>query len=182
MKQKRSRRELNLQSKRAAVFDVLQISKEGQITPEMLDRLEARQLEMVESGALVGVDCPTTHTFTKYSYVREAVMPKGSLVIGHIHKEPHHCVVLAGRMLILNSDRTVTEIVAPATFLAGPGRKVGFMCEDTVMQNVHPTIGWPEELKTAECINELEEHLYTMTPVCREHRRKQMEASKAITI
>ena len=161
---------------RDSVFAPLGLVSGGPITPDMLDRLEEASFKLVESGVCPEVDVPTTHTFTKHSYVREGVMPAGSIIIGHHHLTHHHCVVLKGTMSILNPDRSVTKIVAPATFLAGPGRKVGFMHTDVVMQNIHDIEGLP-----TESIDALEECIYRRTEAFKRFALKKSE-QKAIPV
>ena len=175
-------------------FSSLELYKHGRVTPELLDEFEAYCFDMIEKGmpGFFEVEIPTTHHFTPHTYVREAVMPKGSLIIGHAHKDHHHCVVLKGRMSILNPDKSVTEIVAPATFLAGPGRKVGFMHTDVIMQNVHPTEHWPVELgKLVEAqvqfahpyhtfFDAIEDHIYNQTEAFKRHRERQRQLSREL--
>lgn len=158
--------------------------KAGDITSEMLDELEAWIFHNIHGGQVgfYEINIPTTHSFTRHTYVREAVMPKGSLIIGHYHKETHVCVVLKGRMSILNPDRSVTEIVAPAVFIGAPGRKVGLMHEDVLMQNIHSMEGWPENVigvfcrvflnnnYTSEDVDLLEEYLYRRTDAYKKHQ------------
>jgi hypothetical protein len=150
------------------------------VTPELLDQLEEEFFQSLAQGVpgIQEIDIPVTHTFTDHTYVREGIMPKGALVIGHYHREPHVCVVLKGSMSILNADRTETKVVAPFVFIAGPGRKVGYMHEDVLMQNIHSTQDWPEHLR--HDVEAMEEHLYQRTAAFHQHRlRKQM--SKELT-
>jgi len=121
------------------------------ITPEQFDQLERRLLAQPQ------VETPVTHLFAGGLYVREAAIPAGSLALGHEHKSAHHCVVLKGKMSLLTPDGIVTEIVAPCAFTGQPGRKLVFVHEDVVMQNIYPTGDWP-----AEChrdIEAMENHL-----------------------
>jgi hypothetical protein len=132
------------------------------ITPEMLDRLEAELL------AFPQIEVPIKHTFCNGLYIREGVLPAGGLILGHSHKEQHHCVVLSGKLLIFNFDRTVTEINGPASFIGEPGRKLGLSVTEVVMQNIHPTANWP-----ADCFGDvvtMEEHLYAITTPARAAR------------
>lgn len=163
-------------------FDSLKLPQ-GNITPEMLDELEATMFELIVRGhpAIYEVDIPTTHTFTKFSYVREGVMPAGSVIVGHFHKEPHHCVVLSGHMTVLNADRTTVDIIGPATFYAGPGRKIGYMHTDVVMQNIHPRGDWPQG--TEDDVEKVEEHIYKRTDAFKKYRAYKLECGlkKSIT-
>lgn len=138
-----------------------------EIDPAQLDALEARMLEMVQSGLAQEIDIPVTHTFTPNTYVREGTMPAGALIIGHSHRAGHACIVLKGRMSLLNLDRTVTEIVAPCVFMGGVGRKVVFIHEDVLMQNIHETKDWPADMKTD--VDALEDFLYAKTEAWKKH-------------
>lgn len=85
------------------------------------------------------VDCPVTHRFGPGVYIREVFMPKGALIVGHRHTTPHINIMLTGVIGLLNDDGTETVLHAPQTFVAQPGRKVAYIYEDVVWQNVHAT-------------------------------------------
>jgi quercetin dioxygenase-like cupin family protein len=85
------------------------------------------------------VEMPLTHRFAPGVYLREIFMPAGTFVIGHEHRTEHFNVVLSGRASVLMNGE-VTEIVAPHTFVSGPGvRKILYIHEDMRWQTVHPT-------------------------------------------
>jgi hypothetical protein len=92
-----------------------------------------------ELRSLPQVDCDTQHYFGPSLYVRQVTMPAGSVIIGKSHKAEHMCVMLQGRMLIINEDGSKTELVAPKTFVGTPGRKVAYIMETTVFQNIFVT-------------------------------------------
>lgn len=85
------------------------------------------------------VDCPVVHRFGPGIYVREVHMPAGAYIIGHRHKTTHLNVMLTGRLGLLNDDETETILEAPQTFVAPPGRKMAYIYEDVVWQNIHVT-------------------------------------------
>lgn len=147
---------------------VISLAELEPLTPEYLDRLEARMLGCSQ------VEVPVTHTFCAGLYIREGTMPAGNLFLGHSHKEEHHCVVLSGRMTIFNEDRTMEEIAGPCSFIGKPGRKLVYIHEDVTMQNVHSTAGWPDELFND--VDAMEEHLYAKTPGARAARLKNSPA------
>jgi len=99
-----------------------------------------RPLEDVE-GDMLGypqVDCPITHRFGPNIYIREVVIPAGTLVMGHSHKTEHMNVILAGRIaVVIDGDTTVME--GPASFTAPAGRKVLYAIDEVIMQNIHVT-------------------------------------------
>ena len=92
-----------------------------------------------ELKSMPQVDCNTQHYFGPNLYVREVTMPAGSVIIGKPHKAEHMCVMLQGRMLLVNEDGSKTELVAPKTFVGTPGRKIAYILETTVFQNIFVT-------------------------------------------
>ena len=85
------------------------------------------------------VDCQTKHYFGPSLYIREVTMPAGSVVIGKPHRREHMCVMLQGRMIVVDAEGNQKELVAPMTFVGGPGRKVAYILETTVFQNILAT-------------------------------------------
>lgn len=98
-----------------------------------LDAAEAALLDMPQ------IECPTAHHFGPGVYIREVVMPAGSLVMGHHHKGPCMNMLVKGSMLIIDPDSKPRRIDAPLIFTTGPGRKVAYMLEDVVFQNIFAT-------------------------------------------
>ena len=98
-----------------------------------VQRLESAFLDLPQA------DCPITHRFSPGIYIREVVMPADSYVVGHHHKTVHFNNMLSGRLTILNEDGTKTELVAPQSFISPPGRKIAYIHEDVIWQNVFAT-------------------------------------------
>jgi hypothetical protein len=102
------------------------------VIPKDLDALESKLLNCEQ------IDCSLTHHFAPDVYIREGLMPKGALIIGHAHKRKHLNIMLKGEALVY-TDGKVIKIKAPCTFLSGLGRKAFFIIEDTIFQNVFAT-------------------------------------------
>ena len=83
-------------------------------------------------------DAPLYHRFGPGIYIREVHMPAGTLAIGHHQKFEQWNSFLKGRILMLNEDGTTKELVAPMQFTGNAGRKVGYILEDVVWQNIFP--------------------------------------------
>jgi hypothetical protein len=97
-------------------------------------------------GSLLGtvndiplIECTENHHFGPGIYIKEVTMPAGALIVGKVHKVEHMCVMLTGRMILVQEDGSRTEIKAPATFVAKPGRKVAYIIETTIFQNIYST-------------------------------------------
>jgi hypothetical protein len=106
-----------------------------------IDSLLSQKVEVLlaKSLELPQVDCQTKHYFGPNIYIREVTMPAGSVVIGKPHRKEHMCVMLQGRMIIVDAEGNKKELVAPLTFVGGAGRKVAYILETTVFQNILAT-------------------------------------------
>lgn len=105
----------------------------GPLTVEIIEQAEGELLKSPQ------VECPLTHRFAPGICIREVTMPANSLIIGHAHRFADMNIMLTGRMTILNDDGTTNQLKAPLTFLGKPGRKIAFIHEDVIWQNVFPT-------------------------------------------
>lgn len=98
------------------------------------------------------VECPVKHHFGPEVYVREVLMPAGSIVLGHKHLTKHLNTMVTGRILLL-IDGKITEMVAPCTFVSEAGvQKAARIMEDCIWQTIHPN---PENLTDIEQLETL---------------------------
>lgn len=85
------------------------------------------------------IDVPVNHHFSKDVYAREMVVPKGSIIVGKIHKFQNLNILSKGEVSILSIDG-VMRVKAPFTFVASPGSKRVFLVhEDAVWTTIHGT-------------------------------------------
>lgn len=103
------------------------------ITEEKVQTLEKHFLNEKQA------DCPVTHIFAPNIYIRQVAIPAGTFSIGHYQTTEHLNIMLKGRVTMVNEDGSHSELVAPQTFVAKPGRKIGYIHEDMVWQNVYST-------------------------------------------
>jgi hypothetical protein len=103
------------------------------ITEQKVQTLEAVFLDQPQ------VDCSVVHRFGPGIYIREVTIPANTFSIGHCQTTTHLNVMLAGRVTMVNEDGSKIELVAPQTFVAGPGRKIGYIAETMVWQNIYAT-------------------------------------------
>lgn len=83
------------------------------------------------------VNCPLKHHFAPGAYAREILLPKGSLVIGKIHKHAHINVISKGCVSVMTEEGR-KDLRAPCTFVSEVGTKRAvFAHEDTVWTTVH---------------------------------------------
>jgi hypothetical protein len=100
---------------------------------EKVDALETALLNVPQ------VDCPVRHHFAPGVYAREITIPKGTVLVGAIHKRDNLVVLSAGRLQLVTDDGTV-EIAAPHTLLCKAGAKnAAVALEDSVWTNFFAT-------------------------------------------
>jgi hypothetical protein len=100
-----------------------------------------KDIRQLESSflAMQQVDAPVVHTFGPGIYIREVSIPAGTIAIGHRQKHEHMNIMLKGRVTVVNEDGSLAELVAPMAFVGKPGRKIGYIHEDMVWQNIYAT-------------------------------------------
>jgi hypothetical protein len=102
---------------------------------------QADQVEQLEAHmlALPQAECPVVHHFGPGIYVREVTLPAGTLAIGHAQRFEHLNIMLTGSVAMLDDNGQTKILKAPMIFVGKPGRKVGFVLETCVWQNVYAT-------------------------------------------
>lgn len=104
--------------------------------PDMVDDIEGVERMMLD---IQQMPCPVIHRFAPGLYIREITLPAGGFCIGAEHTVEHLNVMLAGRVSVRNEAGGVTELVAPMSYVGKPGKKVGYVHEDVVWQNIFAT-------------------------------------------
>ena len=100
---------------------------------------EAAMFRAKDDGDLQPVDFPLVHTFTEGNYARQMTIPKGSVIVGKIHRHAHLNFVMRGHVMVM-TDEGVREIVGPCYFVSTPGTKrIVTAVEETVWVTIHPT-------------------------------------------
>jgi len=104
--------------------------------------------QLIASGAVKSTleDCTLTHYFTpkdeKYgccTYAREMFIPKGTLIIGKIHRHQHLNFISKGRVRVVTEFGT-KYLEAPCTFVSEVGlKRAVYAEEDTLWTTVHLT-------------------------------------------
>lgn len=93
---------------------------------------------------------PVTHHFSKGVYAREIFIPKGSFIVGKIHKFENLNILSRGDISILSIDGVI-RAKAPYTVVSSPGvKRVAYAHEDCVWTTIHGT-----EEKDVEKIEEI---------------------------
>jgi hypothetical protein len=80
-----------------------------------------------------------THHFSKGVYAREIFIPKGTLLVGKIHRHENLNICSQGDASVLSTDGAA-RVKAPCTLVSQPGAKrVIYAHEDTVWTTIHGT-------------------------------------------
>jgi hypothetical protein len=103
---------------------------------QVLANMENAEQEMLQ---LPQVNCPVVHYFGPNICIREVFMPAGTLAIGHKQKFEHMNIMLRGKVMVVDDAGATQILSAPLIFVGKPGRKIGYVLEDMVWQNVYST-------------------------------------------
>ena len=117
-------------------------------TREQINALE-RELAVLPTRIK---DIPTFHHFAPGLYVREVLIPAGTVCTGKIHKTTHLCRLESGEMTCW-TERGMVRIRGPFTWLSYPGAKRAVAAHsDCVMLTYHVTEETDLERLEAELI------------------------------
>lgn len=99
------------------------------------------------------VDPHLVHHFGPGVCIREIQLPAGVFAVGHYHTKPTVNLFLKGKVLVLKEDNTTQLLEAPMIFTSYPGRKIGFIVEDMVWQEIWPSDETDIEKLEADFLN-----------------------------
>lgn len=104
--------------------------------------------KMIEDGVIESTleDCIVKHYFSpkdeKYgccTYAREMLIPKGTLIIGKIHRHQHLNIISKGKVVVY-TEFGEKHMEAPITFVSEIGLKRSvYAVEDTLWTTIHLT-------------------------------------------
>jgi hypothetical protein len=108
----------------------------GQLVLRELLSLEKPEQTLLQ---LPQVECSVVHHFGPGVCIREVFMPADTLAIGHKQKFDHLNIMLRGKVMIVTDDGSTQVLTAPMIFTGKAGRKIGYVLEDMVWQNIYAT-------------------------------------------
>jgi len=127
------------------------------VTPESIDKVKFRQdiltvqtelKAMIADGTVESIEkeCTLTHYFSPIdsqygccTYARQMFIPKGSLIIGKIHRHQHLNFILKGKISVA-TEFGKKYFEAPCTFISEVGiKRAVYAEEDTIWATVHMT-------------------------------------------
>lgn len=108
-----------------------ELARERCSAREQILALEGRLRELPQ------LDIKTTHRFSKGLYAREIFIPKGTILVGKIHRFENLNIISQGDITVLTEDGA-RRIKAPFTVVSPPlTKRVGYAHEDTVWTTIH---------------------------------------------
>jgi hypothetical protein len=106
--------------------------------PSLRDKVFAIESAM-NAMPQVQVDLEVRHHFSKDVYGRELMIPKGTTLVGKIHKYEQLNILAKGCLSVLVGDE-IKRVTAPFIVVSPPGTKrVAYAHEDSVWITVHGT-------------------------------------------
>lgn len=119
--------------------------------------------------------CPLKHSFADGIYVREIFIPKGTLIVGKIHKHSHPNFLLKGDVSVVTETNGIQRLIAPMSIISPAGTKrVVYANEDTVWVTVHLNPSGTQDL------NELEDEVIAPSFEAYEKFLKESNETKSI--
>ena len=103
------------------------------VDPAKIEKVESHLLDLPQ------VECPVVHHFGPGIYIREVTLPAGTLAIGHAQRFEHLNIMLTGAVAMVGDDGQAKVLRAPMIFVGKPGRKLGYVLETCIWQNVYAT-------------------------------------------
>jgi quercetin dioxygenase-like cupin family protein len=118
----------------AKIEEVVTVAKDFKPTREDIINLQTALATMEQSHDLV-----TNDYFANGMYCREVHRPKGTLIVGKVHKKEHFFMVIKGQINVW-TEEGMLEMKAPYIQVSKPGTKrVTWAAEDSTGVTVHRT-------------------------------------------
>ena len=105
-----------------AAMKELKLHREGEMRRKILDFQEilAKHPDAVLGDADI---CPLTHKFTDGIYVREIFIPKGTYIVGKIHKHEHPNFLMRGTVEVVTEGGGLETLTGPMSIISPAGTK-----------------------------------------------------------
>ena len=120
-----------------AIPDAIRAMVESRFDSEAWKRVDEIEVEMEK---LPQEHCPLNHIFTPGLYVREILLPAGTLLTSRIHLTEHPFVISSGTVSIWTEEKGCITLTAPYTGVTKPGtRRILYAHTDVIFSTFHVT-------------------------------------------
>lgn len=104
-----------------------------------INGLACDMFKAIADGEIQPAECPVTHRFAPGVYVREILMPAGTIIVGKIHKTSHFNEVISGECRVVTpASGDVEHFMAGDIFVSEAGvQKVVCCISDVVWRTIH---------------------------------------------
>lgn len=117
-------------------IELNEMSLDAKDKPKLMDKISDFEEKL---NGLEKVEIKVSHHFSKDVYAREIFIPKGTIVVGKIHKHENLNILSQGDILVISIDGA-KRLKAPATIVSSPGvKRVAYAHEDSTWITVHGT-------------------------------------------
>jgi hypothetical protein len=129
-----------------------------------LETAQALDLATIEACMLEQegqIEIPVDHIFSGGVYIRQIMVPAGTLIMGKRHRKETCNILLKGVLQIyVDENKPPITIRGPHLFTSPPGtKKFAYCVEDAVYINIHPTTETNLEVIEREFIIPEQEYL-----------------------
>lgn len=104
-----------------------------------MDGVRARLYALQQATCdLPEVDCPLQHVYPPGLYLRTIFIPKGTVVVGKIHRHRHGNILSQGEVAVLTESGGLEQLRGPITGVSEPGTKRAvYALTDVVWTTIH---------------------------------------------
>lgn len=120
-----------------SLFDSFQKMSKEEIQ-DFITHIESKMSEP-QTQENLGIEIPLKHHFSKDVYAREIFIPKGTFLVGKIHKFENLNILSSGELSIISIEGCA-RVKAPFTVVSPAGvKRLAYAHEDSVWTTIHGT-------------------------------------------
>jgi hypothetical protein len=121
----------------------------------------ARLAEVMLARPEIHVETPVRHHFAPGVYAREMTIPRGTVVVGKIHKTLNLFIMVSGDLEVSTPDGPPVRLTGYNVLMTTPGtQRAVYAHEDSIVLNIHPTdetdLGKIEDQVIAKSFDEID--------------------------
>jgi hypothetical protein len=112
---------------------------------------EQQLRDAIAAGLAEETEFQTDHAFPPGLYVRSVFLPKGSLLVGKLHRFAHHNYISQGKVTVLTEKHGLEILTAPCQMISPAAcKRLIYAHEDTIWTVMHPNTSDTQDLELLE--------------------------------